>query len=119
MKYFFPLLLIFWIISIKAQISEDFNDGEISSNPTWTGSISNYIINSSLQLQSNNTLAASTFITSNHNLQDIDGKEWRFWIKLAFSPSSNNYAKIYLIVSNESGLGRLLLDFIDCNQVTN
>ena len=103
MKYFFPLLLIFWIISIKAQISEDFNDGEISSNPTWTGSISNYIINSSLQLQSNNTLAASTFITSNHNLQDIDGKEWHFWIKQAFSPSANNYAKIYL-TSNNSDL---------------
>jgi len=100
MKYFFPLLLIFWIISIKAQISEDFNDGEISSNPSWTGSTANYTINTSLQLQSSNTIAANTFITTTHNLQDIDGKEWHFWIKLAFSPSANNYAKIYLNSNN-------------------
>ncbi len=103
MKYFFLFYLFFAAFLSFGQIDENFNDGEITSNPTWTGSISNFIINSSLQLQSSNTLAASTFITSNHNLQDIDGKEWHFWIKQAFSPSANNYAKIYL-TSNNSDL---------------
>ncbi|MBI1837850.1 MAG: lamin tail domain-containing protein [Flavobacteriia bacterium] len=100
MKHFFLIFLIFNTFLSFCQIDENFNDGEITTNPTWTGSISNYSINSSLQLQSNNTLAATTFITSNHNLQDIDEKEWHFWIKLAFSPSANNFAKVYLTANN-------------------
>ena len=79
MKYFFPLLLIFWIISIKAQISEDFNDGEISSNPTWTPGTTSYVSEIGL-FDSDRDLIAISKLQSPIQRQTIQ----QFLVKLDF-----------------------------------
>ena len=89
-----------FIPCLFAQISEDFVDGDFSFNPEWNGSIGNFIINSSGQLQSYNTIASQSFLTTEHHLSSLQDKEWNFWLKLSFSPSSNNNARIYLTSDN-------------------
>jgi len=89
---------IFFLCSsvLFAQTTDDFTDGDFTSNPIWSGNTSNFTINSSKQLQSNDTVARTSYVSSPHNLTTLDAKEWRCWVKLTFSPSSSNYARVYL-----------------------
>ena len=97
-----PISLAFICISfiVKGQIIESFTDGNFSTFPTWTGSTSDFTINSFSQLQTNSTLSGTSFLATSNELSSLNSKEWRFWIKMTFSPSSNNYARVYLSSSN-------------------
>lgn len=91
---------LFSNILVFGQISEDFSDGNFTLNPIWNGNNSTFIVNSSYQLQSYNTIASTSFLTTDHTITTLENKEWRFWVKLSFSPSSNNNAKVYLTSTN-------------------
>ena len=91
---------LFLNIFVFGQISEDFSDGNFTLNPIWNGNNSTFIVNSSYQLQSYNTIASTSFLTTDHTITTLENKEWRFWVKLSFSPSSNNNAKVYLTSTN-------------------
>ena len=80
---------------IKAQVNENFNDGDFTHNPVWGGNVTGFIINSSAQLQSNNTIANSTFYLSTSNALAM-AAEWNFYVQIAFNPSSANYIDVYL-----------------------
>ncbi len=94
------LLLLSLPILVTAQISDDFSDGDFTQNPPWSGATDKFKINSGFQLQLNDTaagtayLATTTFFTNNC--------EWRFWIKQSFSPSGNNYGRVYLMSNNQN-----------------
>ncbi|HVZ97996.1 MAG TPA: lamin tail domain-containing protein [Chitinophagaceae bacterium] len=90
--------MMFLCIVAKAQVSENFNDGDFTNNPAWSGGISDFIVNSSLQLQSNNTTANSTFFLSTPNSLATTA-QWEMYIHIAFNPSSANYIDVYLIAS--------------------
>jgi hypothetical protein len=94
------ITFIIWNTSINAQVSENFSDGNFSDSPTWVGNTADFIVNSSKQLQSTASVAGTSYLSTNHQLTSIDSKEWRFWLKMAFSPSTNNYSKIYLSATN-------------------
>lgn len=81
-----------------AQVSDDFADGDFTSNPTWTGTDSIYIINNNLQLQLNATVGGTAYLSL--PIQEFQEMEWRFWIREAFSPSGNNYTDVYLCADN-------------------
>lgn len=56
---------------------------------------SKFTVNSSFQLQLNDTEASTAWLSTPYA---INGNiEWKFWIRLAFSPSSNNYSKVFLV----------------------
>ncbi len=78
-----------------AQINDDFSDGDFTNDPPWTGNTEIFIINTDLQLQLNATDAGESFL-STHN-SELNETEWHFWIKLSFSPSANNYSRVYLV----------------------
>jgi len=82
----------------KAQVDDDFNDGEFSD---WNGSSSHFIINPGHQLQLNNTVAGSSYLVKSFapTIQDL---EWNVYVKQSFAGSSNNYGRIYLLSSQES-----------------
>lgn len=86
------LLLIFGIG--RAQVFEDFNDGDFYENPAWVGSDSLYIINDEKQLQLNAESAGNAWISVAY--EKHEEIEWRFWIKEKFSPSSKNFCDVYL-----------------------
>lgn len=98
------LYLLFSILVLKTfafgQVTEDFTDGDFSTNPTWSGTTANYIVNSSKQLQSNNTVAATSYLSIPHQLTTLNGKEWRFYIKQSFAGSGSNYGRVYLAADN-------------------
>jgi hypothetical protein len=81
-----------------AQISENFNDGEFTNNPTWLGSTSDFIVNSSFQLQSNNTVANSSYYLSTAS-SIATAAQWEFYLRISFNPSSANYVDAYLTAS--------------------
>jgi len=99
-RIFFPCfcILIFINLFANAQLSENFNDGDFTNNPSWSGGTSDFIVNSSLQLQSNNTVANSNFFLSTPNsLATV--AQWEMYIQMAFNPSSANYIDVYLTAS--------------------
>jgi len=96
-------IILFTIFSFsyqitQAQINESFNDGEFTSNPSWTGNTADWIVNPALQLQSNNTVANSTFYLSTANSLATT-TQWEMYIKLDFNPSSLNYVDVFLTAS--------------------
>ena len=85
-------------IIVFSQLNDDFSDGNFSDDPIWTGSINKFQINSSNQLQLFSDEAGISYLSTENLL--IDETEWHFWVKLSFSPSGNNMARIYLVSDN-------------------
>lgn len=98
MKHLLALLLLSPIL-VFAQISDDFSDGNFNQNPQWVGNQDKFIVNDDLRLQLIDSDAGSAVLTTANNF--ATNCEWRLWVKLSFSPSSNNYARIYLTADNE------------------
>lgn len=92
-------ILFFLTLRLPAQLSENFDDGNFSSNPSWYGSTEDFTVNSSLQLQSNNTVVNSSFYLSTAN-ENAMATQWEFFIQINFNPSSANYIDAYLTASS-------------------
>ena len=84
--------------SLYAQLNENFGDGDFTSGPAWTGNTSDFIVNASQQLQSNNVTANSSFYLSTASTLATRA-QWEFFVQLAFSTSGANYVDVYLIAS--------------------
>src|SRR5678809_1363985 len=64
-----------------AQLTENFNDGDFTANPVWSGNMADFIVSSSLQLQTNSTVANSNYFLSTPNtLSNI--AEWDMYIQI-------------------------------------
>lgn len=99
----FCLSLFFGTTSSVAQVSEDFSDLELNSNPTWTGTPSTFIINTDTVLQLNDVASGASYLSTAFAPYSLDDVEWQFWVKQSFSGSSSNYGRVYL-ASSESDL---------------
>ena len=102
MKHYFLIPLLFFFGSVHSQINEDFTDGDFINNPIWVGTNPDFIVNTLEQLQVNNTLGDTSYLTTPHGLTTLDNKEWRFLVKQSFSPSSSNYGRIFLSADNSN-----------------
>jgi gliding motility-associated-like protein len=105
MKKFVVLsgLILSFFISFS-QIFDDFSDENF---PYWVGSRELFIVNSSHELQLN-AVEAGTAYLSLPSPQFYDVWEWLFHIRLPFSPSNNNFARVYLS-ANTTDLTSLFL----------
>lgn len=90
--------------SVKSQngFSDDFSDGNFTSNPTWLGETSKFQIDGNNRLQLNHVGASGTsnssfLVTASSAIYQ---STWEFYIKLDFDPSTSNYAKVYLVSNN-------------------
>jgi len=92
MLFFF--LLVAFAGKASAQMEDHFLDGDFSENPTWIGDEALFIVNSNHQLQLNDVDAGKAALATDQRL--ITNTEWRFWIRMSFAPSNNNYAHVYL-----------------------
>ena len=98
------LLIISLNTSIQgfAQVTDDFSDGNFTSQPAWSGDHSQFTISSSsaipasmrpaLKLNSESVDTSFLVLESNY----LETAEWSFWIKLSFNTSANNFARVYL-----------------------
>ena len=87
-----------------AQVIDDFSDLDFTSNPTWSGTPADFIINADSALQLENTSPSggdTSFLSTQFAQQALSEKEWQFWIKQSFSGSANNFGQVWL-VGNET-----------------
>ncbi len=105
MKRLFFLVFLITIPSlVYGQFVENFTDGNFSENPQWIGDTDNFMVNSVLQLQLNDADAVGTSTSLLYAEAATSGETtWEFFVKLDFSPSASNHAKVYLS-SNKSTL---------------
>ena len=64
----------------------------------WSGSTSDFIINTFLQLQSNNTFINSNYFLSTPNTLATTA-QWEMYVQISFNPSSANYIDAWLTSS--------------------
>ncbi len=85
-------LLIYSLL--PGQISDDFSDGDFTSNPEWQGEAGEFIVNAGLELQlfapdaGNSTLYLPVVIA--------DSTVWELQFRLEFAPSTSNLLQIAL-----------------------
>ena len=92
-------LILILPLSGLAQVVDDFSDGDFTDNPTWSGTEEYFVVNNDKKLQLNAEAAGNAWLFCDANVADsvTDGEfEWHFWLREAFSPSTNNYSDIYL-----------------------
>jgi len=89
-----------------AQGSDNFTDGDFTANPVWNGNDTDFIVNASQQLQLNSSGTSASYLIT-PNTQSLNNCEWSFWISLTFSPSSGNYARVYLVSDQQDVSGSL------------
>ncbi len=103
-------ILLFFLVFCFAygQVSDDFSDGDFTNNPAWTGNTNLFIVNTQRQLQSNGSGTDTIFLATANSYLNASGlTEWRFWVKLDFSPSTSNFARFYLMSDQSNLLGAL------------
>lgn len=100
MKHFFTVVFILTQYTLFSQITDDFGDGDFTANPAWAGTGADYTVNASFELQLNNTVAATSYLSTLHALTNLDDKEWRFHVRQSFSPSGSNFGRVYLTSSS-------------------
>ncbi len=100
-----PLFSFFFLLAplfSAAQLNESFTDGNFTSNPVWTGTDATFTVNASQELQTANTVAATSWLTAPHGLSTLDEQEWRVRVKITTAPSGSNFARVYLTsISND------------------
>ncbi|TAL61431.1 MAG: hypothetical protein EPN85_04900 [Bacteroidetes bacterium] len=101
-----PLLWNWDGAGANAQITDNFSDDNFTSSPVWAGNDTDFIVNTSKQLQLNSSGTCTSYLRTS-NPQPLSDCEWNFWIRLNFSPSSSNDARVYL-VSNQADLSASL-----------
>ena len=104
MKKLFILLILNILYSdiLFSQISENFSSAYFGPQTIWHGDTTDFIHNSSGQLQLNASQAGISALSVSLENMDIwnQNMEWNFQIRLSFSPSTNNFARFYLLADN-------------------
>ncbi|MFI5452044.1 lamin tail domain-containing protein [Pedobacter sp. UC225_61] len=102
-------LLFLMLLSVKltfGQVSDDFSDGDFTTNPNWVGSTSLFNVNAAKQLKSSLSSTAQTVTLSTANTYATNAK-WEFSVQMSFDPSTSNLARIYLISDQQDLNGPL------------
>ncbi|NNE56044.1 MAG: hypothetical protein HKN32_08495, partial [Flavobacteriales bacterium] len=78
------------------QFSDNFDDGDFSTDPTWSGDAADFDVDGNFRLQLNALEAGMSSLHTSFTELSIDNKEWNIWVKQSFSGSDNNQSRIYL-----------------------
>ncbi len=97
LRFLFLILFSIAFVSLPAQFTDDFSDGDFTNNPTWAGDNGEFEVLAG-ELHLNNTAAAasnSSYLSTPSTA--IDNATWEFYLRLDFNTSGANYADIYLV----------------------
>ena len=109
-KWFIISILYLLTISLQGQFHDDFSDGNFSENPEWEGDTRQFVVNGAQQLQlSGNESGKARLMTANPFREEE--MEWRFFVKLSFSPSGNNNARVHLVANQPINNNNQLTEF--------
>ncbi len=91
-------------LTAYSQFVDDFSDGDFTNDPSWVGDHHKFIVDDGV-LQLYDDAAGTAFLATESRV--VHFTQWEFWVRLAFTPSDNNHARIYL-VSDRSELDKPL-----------
>ncbi len=94
------LLLIACFGVIRAQVADNFADGNFTQNPNWVGDDTLFQVTSG-QLRLKGTIASEAHLTTPH--AQTDSVTWQFFTRFALSPSTQNFSRFY-VLSDTSNL---------------
>src|SRR5690554_5269808 len=100
MRYFLAVIFSLYVFISWGQMNDSFDDGDFTNNPTWVGDDGDFIVNASNELQLNATVAGESYLSTPHNLSQLDDMEWRCKINYGFAPSVNNRGDTYLTAAD-------------------
>ena len=96
MRYLLTLLVLFFVQVSLAQVTDDFSDGDFSTNPEWSGDDTDFTISSEqLQLKVIPAAAGESHLTIPNT--KIENTIWEFVVELDFATSNQNRAYVYLV----------------------
>jgi len=99
------MVMCFCLTPVVAQFTDHFDDGNFTSDPSWLGTDSRFVISGGrLKLQAPASAGTAFLATESEAIHEAS---WSISLQLDFTPSSTNYAKIYL-VSDHSDLSSTL-----------
>lgn len=106
MRFYLTVIFLFVTFVTSAQFSDDFEDGDFTDSPTWTGMTANFEVDASNELH---LLAPAEADTSYLAVASsvIDDVTWDFVVRMDFNPSSGNYTRVYLVSDQENLKGSL------------
>ena len=88
-NFLLPFFILAGMNTVSAQFTDNFSDGNFTANPAWTGNTADWIINPSLQLQSNNSVVNGAYYLSTASTLATTA-QWEFYCQITFNPSSAN-----------------------------
>lgn len=95
----FAFMILVCLVQIStAQLVDDFNDGDISNGPIWTGNTDDFIVNDDGELQLMAPEAGTSSLYTSLIFPDTIQMDFTF--RLEMSPSSSNFGLIYLGLDN-------------------
>lgn len=97
MTFLFPALAL-------AQFSDDFGDGNFTTDPVWHGETGKFIVEDGT-LRLNDQAAGTAWLSTQNSI--VENTRWEFWVRLAFTPSNNNHPRIYLVSDSQDLSGPL------------
>lgn len=107
-KLLFLLTASLFPFFLNAQLIENFSDGDFLTDPLWQGDTDNFQVNGTLELQLNDENPESSNNSQLLTLANTaDNTTWEFLVRQEFSPSTGNFAKIYLKSDSPDLLGDL------------
>lgn len=91
---------------VWGQFADNFTDGDFSASPSWSGTDTYFSVTSSGKLQLNAPAAPDTAYLSLPATK-ADNVQWDAFVRMAFNPSSSNYARIYVMADQANLKGPL------------
>jgi hypothetical protein len=101
MRKILVILICLFSFNGFSQVNENFNDGNFTSNPVWTGQTAYFHINTQQQLQTLISSVSDTIYLTTASHYSLNAS-WEFYIQLNFDPSSGNQLRIYLQSDKEN-----------------
>ena len=92
-------------IAQTVTIDEGFDDGDFTSNPTWTDPGGKHIVNGSERLQLNAPSATDEAVIYTNS--DAGYGAWEAYVEFGFNPSGSNRAKFYIMSDSQDMKGSL------------
>ncbi len=91
------------INNLHSQLFDNFNDGDFSSNPAWSGNSDRFAVNANGELQLQDIAPGTNNISylsvaAPTSLRDFT--MWEFYVRLEFATSTSNFARVYLASSS-------------------
>jgi len=92
-------LLLVFVHMLHGQWTDDFSDGDLSTDPVWTGDINDWtVVDNALQLNASDP--GNSILRTQYALSS-GMAVWEFSVGLDFAPSNNNFFECHFLSDNE------------------